>query len=57
MSFDEVEDELGGRAVALVGDLFGDLAVGIFVEIEGVGVEDRVGLEAVRLVDLEVEDC
>lgn len=54
--FDEVEDELGCWAVALVGDFFGDLAVGVFVEVEGVRVEDGVGLEAVWLVDLEIED-
>ena len=54
--FDEVEDELGGGSVALIGDLFGDLAVGVLVEVEGVRVEDGVGLEAVWLVDLEVED-
>lgn len=55
VSFDEVEHELGGWAVALVGDLVADFAVGVFVEVEGVGVEDGVWLEAVWLVDLEVE--
>ena len=55
VSFDEVEHELGGGAVALVGDLVADLAVGVFVEVEGVGVEDGVWLKAVGLVDLEVE--
>ncbi len=54
--FDEVEYELCCWAVALVGDFFGDLAVGVFVEVEGVRVEDGVWLEAVWLVDLEVED-
>lgn len=53
--FHEVEHEFGGGAIALVGDLVADLAVGVFVEVEGVGVEDGVWLEAVRLVDLEVE--
>ena len=56
VAFDELEHELGRRAVALVGDLLGDLAVGFFVEVEGVGVKDGVGLQAVWLVDLEVED-
>lgn len=55
VSFDEVEHEFGGWAVALVGDFVADLAVGVFVEVEGVCVEDGVGLEAVGLVDLEVE--
>ncbi len=52
----EVEHELGGWAIAFVGDFFTDLAVGFVVEVERVGVEDRVVLEAVGLVDLEIED-
>ena len=56
VSFDEIKHELGGRSVALVGDLLGDLAVGVFVEVEGVRVEDRVGLEPVGLMDLKIED-
>lgn len=55
VAFDEVEHEFGGWAIALVGDFFTDGAVGVFVEVEGVGVEDGVGFEAVGLVDLEVE--
>jgi hypothetical protein len=53
---DEIEDLLRGGAVALVRHLLADLPVGLLVKVEGVGVEDGVPLEAVRLVDLEVED-
>lgn len=56
VAFDEVEHELCCGAVAFVGDFFTDGAVGVFVEVEGVGVEDGVVFEAVGLVDLEVED-
>ena len=55
VAFDEVEDEGGRGAVALVGDLVGDGLVFEVVEVEGVGVEDGVASEAVGLVDLEVE--
>ena len=55
MSSDEVQNQCGGRPVALVGDLFQDLTIGIVVEIERIRTEDRIASETVRLMDLEVE--
>ena len=52
---DEVQNQSGGRAVALVRDLLQNLTVGVIVEIERIRAEDRVSSKTVWLVDLEVE--
>lgn len=56
VAFDEIEHELCRRAITLVGNFLGDLRIGFFMKVEGVRMEDGVGLETVRLMDLEVED-
>ena len=37
---DQVQEQRCGRSVALVCHLFQDLAIGIVVEVEGIGAED-----------------
>jgi hypothetical protein len=56
VAFDQVEDQFGCWAIALVGDLAGDLAVFEVVEVEMVGIKDRIAAEAEGLVDLKVKD-
>ena len=55
VSFDKVENLLGGWSIALVRNLEHDLAVCVIVEVEGIVVEHRVPTKTERLVNLKIE--
>ena len=52
---DKAQNELIGGQITLVGHLVDDLLIVMLVKVIGVGIEDGVASEPIRLVDLKVE--
>jgi len=52
---DELENELIGGQIALLGHLVDNLLIVIFVEIIGVGIKNGVSSKAIGLVDLKIK--
>lgn len=55
MAVDELENFAGCGAITLLGDFFADFLIGLVIEVERIGIEDRVAPQPKWLVDLKVK--
>jgi hypothetical protein len=53
--FDQVEHDLIGRKITFVRDFPKNLGIFIFIEVNGVGIEDTVSSKSIRLMDLKIK--